>query len=176
MSRYILLLRGVNVGKGNRLPMAGLRNLLELRGFTDIATILNSGNAIFSADAGSVDDLADLISADISNTFGMNIHAHVVAAGQFRNIISENDLLPVASDFSRLLVIFARKSSAITTLAESEQLLMPEECFSIGKNAAYLYCPKGISESRFATAMLGKYGKSLTTRNWKTVLRITALL
>lgn len=176
MSKYVLLLRGVNVGKGNRLPMAGLRTLLEAQGFKDVTTILNSGNAIFSAEPGSAGDFADLIRKDISKTFGMDIHTHVESAAGLGKIISENDILSLADDHSRLLVIFGREQKNLHALTELEHLLGPEEHLSIGQNAGYLYCPKGVSDSRFAIAMLGKHGKSLTSRNWKTIIRIAASL
>lgn len=47
MPRFVALLRGVNVGKGNRIAMADFRRLLEGAGCTDVLTLLNSGNAVF---------------------------------------------------------------------------------------------------------------------------------
>ena len=49
MPYFAVLLRGVNVGKGNRVPMAELRNLLAELGYTNVRTFLNSGNAIFGS-------------------------------------------------------------------------------------------------------------------------------
>ena len=49
MPRFIALLRGVNVGKAKRVPMADFRALLVGLGGTDVSTLLNSGNAVFSA-------------------------------------------------------------------------------------------------------------------------------
>ena len=53
MPAYIVLLRGVNVGKAKRVPMAEFRKLLEGLGYTNVATLLNSGNAVFRAPAGA---------------------------------------------------------------------------------------------------------------------------
>ncbi|MEX8500212.1 MAG: hypothetical protein AB3X40_07370, partial [Leptothrix ochracea] len=52
----------------------------------------------------------------------------------------------------------------------------PPEQFLIGKNAAYLHCATGILESKAGEALLGKAGKSVTTRNWATVLKLQALI
>ncbi len=52
---------------------------------------------------------------------------------------------------------------------------MPPEQFAVGKNAAYLLCAAGILESKAGEALLGKAGKSATTRNWATVLKLRAL-
>ena len=52
MPAFVALLRGVNVGKAKRVPMAELRDLLSSLGYTGVATLLNSGNAVFRALAG----------------------------------------------------------------------------------------------------------------------------
>jgi uncharacterized protein (DUF1697 family) len=50
MNSYAVLLRGINVGRNNRIAMADLRELLTGLGYTDVATLLQSGNAVFSTD------------------------------------------------------------------------------------------------------------------------------
>ncbi len=53
MPVYVALLRGVNVGKAKRVPMADLRAVLAGLDCTDVATLLNSGNAVFRSKARS---------------------------------------------------------------------------------------------------------------------------
>ena len=48
MTRYLVLLRGINVGGRNRVPMAALRELLESHGHTNVSTYIASGNVILS--------------------------------------------------------------------------------------------------------------------------------
>jgi uncharacterized protein (DUF1697 family) len=50
MTRYLVLLRGINVGGRNKVPMAALRNLLESHGHTKVSTYIASGNVILSSD------------------------------------------------------------------------------------------------------------------------------
>ena len=50
MTRYLVLLRGVNVGGRNKVPMAALRELLETLGHTKVSTYIASGNVILSSD------------------------------------------------------------------------------------------------------------------------------
>jgi uncharacterized protein (DUF1697 family) len=176
MARFVLLLRGINVGKGNRLPMAELRSLLESLGLSNVRTVLNSGNAVFCHDSNSTDSLADLIQVGIRKKFGLDIHTHVLLGARFSEIVSENPLLPLAHDHSRLLAIFAKDANALGHLAKNEHLLAPGEHFSAGKYAGYLLCPSGISDSAFAGAMLGRLGAGLTSRNWNTVAKLAELL
>jgi uncharacterized protein (DUF1697 family) len=50
MTRYLVLLRGINVGGRNKVPMAALRELLESHGHTKVSTYIASGNVILSSD------------------------------------------------------------------------------------------------------------------------------
>ncbi len=50
MTRYLVLLRGINVGGRNKVPMAALRDLLESHGHTKVSTYIASGNVILSSD------------------------------------------------------------------------------------------------------------------------------
>jgi uncharacterized protein (DUF1697 family) len=50
MTRYLVLLRGINVGGRNKVPMAALRELLEARGHTNVSTYIASGNVILSSE------------------------------------------------------------------------------------------------------------------------------
>lgn len=50
MKTYLLLLRGINVGGKNRLPMGELKELLEKAGCLDVKTYINSGNVFFRSD------------------------------------------------------------------------------------------------------------------------------
>lgn len=66
--RYVVLLRGVNVG-GVTITMAALRELLEQRGYAEVRTVLASGNALVASDASGVDVKAD-VEAALRERFG----------------------------------------------------------------------------------------------------------
>jgi uncharacterized protein (DUF1697 family) len=70
--KYVALLRGVNVGKGARVPMKDLKALLEGLGLDDIVTYLNSGNAVFSSTMGAL-DLTRLVEDELERAFGERI-------------------------------------------------------------------------------------------------------
>ena len=76
---------------------------------------------------------------------------------------------------SSFLVAFIQDAGALAGLAAVGALVVPPEQFAIGKNAAYLLCAAGILESKAGKALLGKAGRSATTRNWATVLKLQAL-
>jgi len=70
--KYVALLRGINVGKGARVPMKSLKALLEELGLGDVTTYLNSGNAIFSSSL-SGPDLTHLLEDELERAFGEKI-------------------------------------------------------------------------------------------------------
>jgi uncharacterized protein (DUF1697 family) len=175
MPTFVALLRGINVGKAKRISMAELRGLLSGLGYTAVATLLNSGNAVFHSPRGApAKHSADIASA-ISTQLKVEVAVIVKSESELTAIISENPIKAGAEEHSRLLVAFVQDAKALSSLAAIEPLGVPPERFSLGKNAAYLLCPTGVLASKAWEALLGKAGKSATTRNWATVIRLQAL-
>lgn len=175
MPTFVALLRGINVGKAKRVPMAGLRALLSGLGYAGVATLLNSGNAVFRAPRGTPAKHAASIAAAIFTQLKVEVPVIVKSAGELAAIVSESPIRAEAEDHPRFLVAFVQDTRALSGLAVIEPLVVPPEQFAVGKNAAYLLCPKGILESKAWQALLGKAGASATTRNWATVVKLQAL-
>jgi uncharacterized protein (DUF1697 family) len=175
MPAFVALLRGVNVGKFKRVPMAELRALLSSLGYTGVATLLNSGNAVFRALRGTPVKHAADIAAAISTELNVEVPVIVKSASELAAIVSDNPIKATTEEHSRFLVAFVQDAKALSSLAAIESLVVPPEQFAVGKNTAYLLCAGGILESKAGEALLGKVGKSATTRNWATVLKLTAL-
>ncbi|MCU0646764.1 MAG: DUF1697 domain-containing protein [Gemmatimonadaceae bacterium] len=175
MPRFVVLLRGVNVGKGNRVPMADFRRILTTLGYTDVATLLASGNAVFSASGRSATTHARAIAAALTAQLDVSVPTIVLRATELTAIVTGNPIVPPAADHSRFLVAFAQEADALGTLAPLATLATAPERLVIGEHAAYLHCARGILESPVAAAMLGRAGRAVTTRNWATVLKLEAL-
>lgn len=79
MKRYIAFLRGINISGKNKLSMKDLKRMLEDAGFSDVKTLLNSGNAGFSCEADDEQDLAERISGMIGKRFGLDIPVYIIA-------------------------------------------------------------------------------------------------
>jgi uncharacterized protein (DUF1697 family) len=176
MPRFVALLRGVNVGKAKRVPMAELKALLAKLGYEDVRTLLNSGNAVFDSTARSNTAHATRIQTALAETFGFDVPVIVKSSKDVAAIQAENSLATVATDHSRLLVAFTPDAKGLEPIAALAHLVVAPERVLVGKHAAYLWCANGILESPAATALLGKVGRAATTRNWATVMKIAALL
>jgi uncharacterized protein (DUF1697 family) len=176
MPRYVALFRGINVGKAKRIAMADLRRLLGTLGYTQIATLLNSGNAVFTGRKAENAKLAARIRAAVRETLGVDAHVVVKSGDEIAAIVQGNRLADVATDPSRLLVVMTDDDESLATVKPLAKQLWGEERIHVGPHAAYLWCANGILESAAAAALLGKLGNAQTTRNWATLGKILAAL
>jgi uncharacterized protein (DUF1697 family) len=176
MPRFVVLLRGINVGKGNRLPMAELRATLESLGYTGVRTLLNSGNAVFAAPGRSPAAHAGAIRAALKERCGLELLVIVKSADELEAILAENALAAESADPARLLVAFTQDNSALRGLSDLASEARPPERFLVGEHAAFVLCPDGVLQSKAGSALLGKRGGATTTRNWRTVLELRELV
>ena len=176
MPRFVALLRGVNLGKAKRVPMAEFRALLMTLGYSDVQTLLNSGNAVFQSTGRSTTAHAKRIRTAIAATLDVDVPVIVKSAAEMSTIVSENGLATIMTNPSRLLVAFTSDAESLRGLAAVAPFVKAPERFLLGKHALYFWCPDGIHESRAANALLGKPGRAATTRNWATVAKIVDML
>lgn len=86
-TRYIALLRGVNISGKNKVPMAELNKVFEELGFGAVKTYLNSGNVIFSSDEENIGSLTDQIETTIKKWFGLDIPVFVISKEVLEDIL-----------------------------------------------------------------------------------------
>ena len=156
--------------------MAGFRAALEGLGHGAVSTVLNSGNAVFSSTGRSTGKLAEEIARVVQERFGVATPVIVKSAAEFEAIVRSNPFPPQAPEHSRFLVAFAMDTGKLQELKSLEPLLQPGERLAVTEHAAYLHCAGGLLESRAGAAILGPAGRGVTTRNWATVLKLSALL
>ena len=174
---YVVLLRSVNLGAVNRVAMADLRALLGELGFEDPRTLLNSGNAVVTAPgATTAADVAARVGAGLSTRIGISTDVVALSASELASIAVENPLADVATNPSRLVVVFVADAGTLADAAPLARRDWGEEALAVGVHAAYVYSPAGVSASQ-ALVALGRAlaGTAFTTRNWATVLKLAAL-
>ena len=171
--RQVALIRGINVGRAKRIAMADLRALAEGLGYTEVTTLLNSGNLIYTAPRRQKDPAAKLQQA-MTAELGVTARVIVLSASEVDAIIAGNPLTAQADDPSRLLVSVladARDAERARTLRATSP-----EAIAVGPRAVYLWCAHGILESKAPEALAKLLGNAHTARNWATMLKIQALL
>ena len=87
MKKYAAFLRGINISGKNKIPMAELRSELELLGYQEVSTYLNSGNLTFITDEA---DSRQTIQKMIFSKFGLEIPVCVMEMGELLDILSNS--------------------------------------------------------------------------------------
>jgi uncharacterized protein (DUF1697 family) len=173
-SRHVALIRGINVGRAKRVAMADLRKLVEGLGYGDVRTLLNSGNVVFTASR-AAGNAAARIEKGLATDLGVPARVTVLSAAELAGIVTENPLLEVAKDFSRLLVAVLSNPADRTKLAPLTKQDWAPEALAVGTRVAYLWCPEGILASPLGESVNRALGDAVTARNWATVLKLHAL-
>jgi uncharacterized protein (DUF1697 family) len=156
--------------------MADLRALMESLGYGNVRTLLNSGNLVFTVPRGARGDTATRIEKALVTRLGVSARVTVLSAAELAAAVTENPLLRVADDASRLLVAFLTDPAdrpRLEPLAEQE---WTPEVLALGTRVAYFWCPEGILASRLAEAVGRVLNDGVTTRNWATVTKLRALI
>lgn len=171
--RYVVLLRGINLGKARQVGMPRLREILTERGHIDVRTHLRSGNVILDSPLGEEELAADARSA-IEAEFGFEVPVVVRTGTEIAAIVTGDPFATEATDPARYLVTFLSekppedKVDALPKADVGGYLLRGREL--------YLWLPDGIQDTPLAgwkwDQLLGVPG---TARNWNTVTKLAAL-
>lgn len=176
MTRYVVLLRAVNVGGNNKVPMKWLREAALDAGFTDVATYVQSGNLVLSSADGAAAvgaRVAELIKAE----HDLDIDVVVRSRAELAKVIKANPFVDEIAEPTKVHVSFltgAPERERVNALDPDE--FDPERYVVKGKEM-YLYFPGGSGRSKLATAPWGKrLGVQGTARNWRTVTTLLDML
>jgi uncharacterized protein (DUF1697 family) len=163
--RNIALLRGINLGAKRRVAMADLRALLEGLGYTDVRTVLASGNVIFTGRTSR-----SKLEQALEERFAMKIDVVLRTMDELQAVIDADPFGDEVDDPTRYFVVFLDREPKLDTL-EGEDFA-PDQFIARGTEI-YAWCPEGMQGSRLMKA-LGKPGLAgtATVRNWATVNKL----
>lgn len=175
--RLIAFLRGINVGGRHKVPMAELKSTLAAMGFSDIQTLLNSGNAVFTSERTDIPALEREIAQTLEKTFGFPIPVLVRTMADVQALITRDPFknIEVHQD-TRLYVTFLRDDV-------EDRLTIPwtspdGSLKILSATDKILLTVLDISKSKTTEAMRlleRYYPTDLTTRNWNTVVKLNDL-
>jgi uncharacterized protein (DUF1697 family) len=176
MAAFIALLRGINVSGHNRIPMAELRSSCADLGWKNVQTYIQSGNMIFHADA-PMDRLESELERVIESRFGLSIPVIVRAAADWPAYVEGNPF-PDESQRAPNLVMLALSKAAPSPGAVDrlrERAASCERVTQVG-DALWIHFADGSARSKLSPALLDRLvGSAVTTRNWRTVLKLEEL-
>ncbi|MFZ1925649.1 MAG: DUF1697 domain-containing protein [Solirubrobacteraceae bacterium] len=172
MTAQIALLRGINVGAHNRIPMADLRELLAELGYPDARTLVQSGNIVLSAEL-APEELAAELERAIVGKFGVQTPVVVRTREELVAVVELDPLGDVAQEHKLYQVSFLSAEPDLEAVARIMQEDFEPECFVQVGREIYAWHPNGIHNSRLARMLSDKrLGVVATARNWKTTTKL----
>lgn len=168
----VALLRGINVGGKNILPMKGLAALFTELGCTDVQTYIQSGNVVFRA----AEKLrADQVTARIAERFGIQSPVILRTRGELAAAIANNPF-PPDPDGKLVHVMFLSAVAAAEGIAKLDPQRSPPDEFAVRGQEIYLKTPNGAGNTKLTNAYFDSKLKVISTaRNWRTVLKLLEL-
>ena len=175
MTRYIALLRGINVGGNNMVRMADLRALLSKMGFEDVQTLLQSGNVVFTGPKKSPAALERELEAALEKGMKVKVDFHVRTADEWRAVIDANPFAAEAKKDPTRFVVTCYKSPLDPAKVKAAQAAITgrEKLRADGRHL-YMTFPDGQGNSK-AAIVVGRVLGMGTARNWNTVLKLAAV-
>lgn len=168
--RYVLLLRGINVGGRNKVVMAELRQQVEVRSYTEVETYINSGNLFFT----SSNSRSDIV-ADFDQFFATNYpFVETFALLSEEDYRAEFGQLPTwwQEDYFRKNVLFFTEKLEFDKLKNYlADLELGDEIFQLTDRAIYwaVTSEAGYHRTAYHKKLAGSpFYKQLTIRNDKT--------
>ena len=175
--RMVVFPRGINVGGHNKVPMPALRADLAKAGFSDVITLLASGNIIVTTPGDSVSEARGLVREVIASSSGTEVVCVARSAEQMRAIAALNPLGDMADNGSRHLVTFLSARLPAEVAAHVETADFSPNVHLLTGLEMYSWAPEGVSELTLTDRTLMSMGGIVaTSRNWNTVEKIVAAL
>lgn len=179
MNTYVILLRGINVGGKNKLPMAELRACLQELGCKNVVTYIQSGNVILSSPLDSA-ALGKQIEAALPNKFQLSseiIKVLVIPAKQFMAVIHNKppDFGDQPKKYHSDVIFLINTPSSDAMKAFSPKAGID----TIWQGKAVIYSQRLSAQrtkSRLNKVMASPLYKLMTIRNWNTVIKLSELL
>jgi uncharacterized protein (DUF1697 family) len=174
--RQVALIRGINVGHAKRVAMADLRAMFERLGYSDVSTLLNSGNVVFTTPRAAPGTAVARIEEALATQLAVPAKVIVLTAAEVAAAVADNPLVGLAADPSRLMVTVLGKPADRKRLEPLARQKWAPEALALGSRVAYMWCPEGILVSPLAKAVGRVLGDDTTARNWATMLKLHALI
>lgn len=172
---HIALLRGINVGGKNVLPMKTLTRLFAEAGCSDVRTYIQSGNVAFSASAAVARKAPKFVEAAIEHEFGFSAPVQTRSAVELAQVVAANPLLD-ETDPAMLAVLFLAEAPTAKQVASLDPERSPGDRFVVRGREVYLACPNGFARTKLTNAWFdSRLGTISTSRNWRTTAKLLAL-
>jgi uncharacterized protein (DUF1697 family) len=174
---YLALLRGINVGGKNKLPMKDLIGVFVESGCEHVKSHIQSGNVIFDAAPDVAAQLPGAIAARIADRFGYRTPVVLRTAEELAAVIANNPFLAAGCAEDELHVYFLADRPDPRRVGQLDPDRSPPDRFEVRGREVYLRLPNGMGRTKLTNAYFdSKLATTSTARNWRTVTQFLELM
>jgi uncharacterized protein (DUF1697 family) len=172
----VALLRGINVGGKNKVPMAELRELFATLGHEDVVSYIQSGNVVFTSPVKPAQAAGD-IAAAIKKEFGLPVPVIVRTRAELAKVTTSNPYLKRGADASKLHVTFLADRPTAAAIKQLDPDRCPPDKFTVQGKEIFMFMPNGMGRTKLTIDYFEKrLGTQGTARNWNTVNKLLDLM
>lgn len=172
---YIALLRGINVGGKNIVPMAALRGCLAGIGLVSVKTYIQSGNIVFRSPETNTATLVSEIGEAVRGEFNVSTLVQILTKNEMESALANNPFSSRDVDEKCVHLFFLAGTPGTQSILAAQSLLAAsEQCQVVGR-VFYLCAPNGIARSKLAARVEKTLEVSATARNLRSSLKILEL-
>lgn len=177
-TRYLALLRGINVGGNNLIPMAALRETFEGLGATDVATYIQSGNVLFDGGRRGAAAWTTRIEGALSERFAYDATVVVRSHEELRSIVrGAPGGFGDEPDRFRYDVLFLKEPLSAAEALDQVPIREGVDLVAAGEGALYhSRLEARATQSRLNRIVGTPIYRQMTIRNWRTTTRLLAML
>ncbi|MDX9865873.1 MAG: DUF1697 domain-containing protein [Anaerolineaceae bacterium] len=176
MNTFVALFRGINVGGHNMLPMRELKDILAGIGLQDIATYIQSGNVVFTAEQTDTAVLSQTIREAVAHSHGFAPQVLLLTAEELAQAAAANPYPEAGDEPKTVHLYFLEEAPSNPDLKKLAALKLDNEHFMLINKVFYLYAPDGIGRSKLAAGVEKALGVAVTARNWRSVGKILEMV
>jgi uncharacterized protein (DUF1697 family) len=169
---YVALLRAINLGTRNRVPMARLREVVEQIGATNARTYIASGNVLFDSDL-TAERLKAKLEQAIEAEFGFKCAVVVLTAVQLGQVVRHNPFR--RADAKQIHVAFATGPIPTRLKAQFNQINSDNEKAAVVGRRIYMWLPHGFGQATIPGMAMSKTEPPLTIRTLRTVVALNEM-
>lgn len=174
---YLALLRAINVGGKNKLPMPALRELFVDAGCQEVQSYIQSGNVLFKAEPQAVSPLPALLSASIAERFDLRVPIILRSQAQLADVLSHNPFIEEGAALEALHVLFLAHSPTAERVSALDPDRSPPDVYRVRGQEIYLCLPNGAGNTKLTNAYFdSKLATISTGRNWRTVTTLFEMI
>ena len=164
---WVALLRGINLGGKNKLPMKDLTAMFADAGCGNVRNYIQSGNVVFET---APVRLCEVIEKQIEKQFGFRAPVILRNTKQLRAVVAENPFLKAGVALETLHVMFLADKPSAARVSTLDPRRSPPDEFIVQGQEIYLRLPNGAGNSKLTNAYFdSKLATISTSRNWRTV-------